>query len=334
MLATKVQLNELLATSRVRFPKVYDTSVEETTEDEGEEEEKEENGCDIETEVASLIKEKKAKKQVMEKATSSSLKAILENKLKEKKSGPLFHKSPGQTKRKFCDAINTEGESTQLQKRVGYLRQELKSSQDEAEKLKKKLGETRAELVQFKELNKRLQDALLTKIENPGNQKTKERPPSSPQAQITPPHTHSPRHDHHQGEKPLEDVLQEENGKLHIGAKVWLPKDKWTAIVDQPKHSMFVKTLMVAIWGTNVLKGKSLEGKTCPRFKGDRAAKPPLTPTKVSAMKDRFMDRLNGYQLESSAKKEEFAKFNKYVCEKLQDIHRAALKTENSQPSK
>lgn len=58
MLATKVQLDKMLATSRVRFPKVYDTSVVETTEDGGEDEEKEENGCDIETEVASLTKEK------------------------------------------------------------------------------------------------------------------------------------------------------------------------------------------------------------------------------------------------------------------------------------
>lgn len=51
-------MNELLATCKVKFRNVYDTSVEEITEDEGEEVEKEQNLCDIETDVESLAKEK------------------------------------------------------------------------------------------------------------------------------------------------------------------------------------------------------------------------------------------------------------------------------------
>lgn len=73
--------------------------------------------------------------------------------------------------------------------------------------------------------------------------------------------------------------------QIHIGGDVWMHSNRWSAICNEPKHSMFVKNMMVAIWGTSTLKGKSLEGKICPRFKGDRAAKPPLTPTKVSVMK-------------------------------------------------
>lgn len=38
------------------------------------------------------------------------------------------------------------------------------------------------------------------------------------------------------------------------------PKDKWDALQMQERHFIFVRDLAVAIWGTEVLRDRSVEG--------------------------------------------------------------------------
>lgn len=72
--------------------------------------------------------------------------------------------------------------------------------------------------------------------------------------------------------------------QVHIGQNVWLPVKTWEMLQLQNKNSVFVKNLAVAIWGSDKLKDKSVDGKACNRFKGN-AAKPPLSPVKLDTMK-------------------------------------------------
>lgn len=46
---------------------------------------------------------------------------------------------------------------------------------------------------------------------------------------------------------------------------------------------------------------------------------------------ERFMDRLKKHHPETEKQQEEFSKFNKYVCQKLQDNSRGAVKSEKDQ---
>lgn len=76
--------------------------------------------------------------------------------------------------------------------------------------------------------------------------------------------------------------------QVHIGCGVWLREDVWKRVQAHTKDSLFVKELAVAIWGTATLKTRSLTGKECPTTKGE--AKPPLTPTKLKALRGMFTD--------------------------------------------
>lgn len=57
--------------------------------------------------------------------------------------------------------------------------------------------------------------------------------------------------------------------QVHIGCGVWLREDVWKRVQAHTKDSLFVKELAVAIWGTAILKTRSLTGKECPTTKGD-----------------------------------------------------------------
>ena len=73
--------------------------------------------------------------------------------------------------------------------------------------------------------------------------------------------------------------------QISIGAGVSIGKHQWDALQSQQKHSLFVKGLAVAVWGTDTLKDRSLDGKVCPRFKNEREPRPPLSPEKLKAVK-------------------------------------------------
>lgn len=66
---------------------------------------------------------------------------------------------------------------------------------------------------------------------------------------------------------------------------MWLPIDKWEMISNQKKHSLYVKYLATAVWGTDGLKERSIDGKVCNRFGQERGAKRALTPRKLRVVK-------------------------------------------------
>ncbi|XP_033114048.1 BEN domain-containing protein 5-like [Anneissia japonica] len=102
---------------------------------------------------------------------------------------------------------------------------------------------------------------------------------------------------------------------------------KWQLILANKKASMFVKQLVVSVWGSDILANKSVEGKLCPRHKGTgKIAKPALTPKKYNAVRERFIEYLSN----SGQTREEIAvestKFNKFITEKIGDLNRPLKK--------
>lgn len=71
-----------------------------------------------------------------------------------------------------------------------------------------------------------------------------------------------------------------------------IPTKKWDIVRRVEGDSKFCKSLAVVIWGTTVLKQRSVTGMKC-NAKKAAEAKPPLTPEKVSAIKGRTVKSSN-----------------------------------------
>ncbi|XP_041038945.1 uncharacterized protein LOC121275425 [Carcharodon carcharias] len=80
------------------------------------------------------------------------------------------------------------------------------------------------------------------------------------------------------------------DGKVQLQGGIEIPESQWWSICNQRTNSLFVKSLAVAIWGSTVLRDSSIYGGECLHFinAGDTPprAKPPLSPRKLSALKD------------------------------------------------
>ena len=68
---------------------------------------------------------------------------------------------------------------------------------------------------------------------------------------------------------------------------VFIDQAIWAKIGSSKKHSIFVKDLAVAVFGTEVLKTSSVEGKLSPRYKKvpGKVAKPALCPRMLNGVK-------------------------------------------------
>ncbi|XP_037579969.1 BEN domain-containing protein 5 [Dermacentor silvarum] len=116
---------------------------------------------------------------------------------------------------------------------------------------------------------------------------------------------------------------------VDIGQGLRIPMGAWKRIQLQPKDSLFVKELVVAIWDPADLKGRSLQGKHCPRFP-DRPLKEPLTPWKVAVMRECYKERLLRLGLPADLLQNSLKRMNHFVVEKLADVEKQAKRTEKT----
>ncbi|KAJ8017712.1 BEN domain-containing protein 5 [Holothuria leucospilota] len=306
---SKEKVQERSQSSRLKLPKVIDTSVEENSSSEEEAEKAQEM----------VTKEKKQKTKEKDISRQSSLRAILSESLSKKQQNPLFHE--GSQNPRSCS------ECKELQKSVATQKRSLDELQLKVKRLKQDREEYVASLGQYKKLNQRLQAKLLEFLEQPGSskksptvvsvaldkQKAVEQKVSPAKAKDGTKIT--------DGESETK-LYSEQDGKVFLGGDIWLTTAKWHAVDSQKRHSIFVKSLLTAVWGTDNLKDRSIGGKVCPRFSGERDAKRPLSPAKLKIVKECFIHRLRQRGLSTEAVMYEDLRFNKYVSEKLQDIAR------------
>ncbi|XP_077561639.1 BEN domain-containing protein 5-like [Haemaphysalis longicornis] len=112
---------------------------------------------------------------------------------------------------------------------------------------------------------------------------------------------------------------------VDIGQGLFVPRETWRRVQAREKDSMFVKDLLVAIWSPAQLQGRSLQGKHSPRFPG-RPKKDPLTPWKVSAMRNCYKHRLDKRGVPDDVQPMVLKQLNHYIVEKIADIDRTAKK--------
>lgn len=111
-----------------------------------------------------LFNLQKEKQKEIKKGTTSTLKTVISNRLKQKQLTPLF----GSSSKRSLDSIDKSFSDDHDESSRKKVARELQAALAENETLKKKLANSRAEALQYKELNKRLQDSLLIKIESQG----------------------------------------------------------------------------------------------------------------------------------------------------------------------
>uniref|UniRef100_A0A9J8DM32 BEN domain-containing protein n=2 Tax=Cyprinus carpio carpio TaxID=630221 RepID=A0A9J8DM32_CYPCA len=99
-----------------------------------------------------------------------------------------------------------------------------------------------------------------------------------------------------------------------------IPTKKWDIVRRVEGDSKFCKSLAVVIWGTTVLKQRSVTGMKC-NAKKAAEAKPPLTPEKVSAIKECLSQKLKERGHTSEEINKRLLSVRKYLAEKISDIN-------------
>ncbi|KAJ8049661.1 BEN domain-containing protein 5 [Holothuria leucospilota] len=200
------------------------------------------------------------------------------------------------------------------------------------------------EYKQCRELNRNLQKVLIDSVSPKSSHKGKATPKSSPpkvgssskaSSEVTAVSPNTPKCPIDTNELIVEEdevqegedegpLYSEQDGKIAIGGGIKLKKEQWEVLGCQKKPSLFVKNLAVSVWGSDVLRNRSVDGKICPRYK--TAPRKPLTPTKIDAVRKCFRRHMQQQGLSDEELKTEEGKMKKYINEKIQDINRSFRK--------
>ncbi|MEE6495473.1 hypothetical protein FKM82_002061 [Ascaphus truei] len=126
---------------------------------------------------------------------------------------------------------------------------------------------------------------------------------------------------------PVLDKYTLENGKVHLGSGIWVDEEKWHQLQVTQGDSKFTKNLAVMIWGTEVLKNRSVTG-VATKKKKDAIPKPPLSPHKLSVVRECMYDRIAQETVDENEIAQRLSKVNKYICEKIMDINKSCKNEE------
>ncbi|KAJ8018628.1 BEN domain-containing protein 5 [Holothuria leucospilota] len=260
--ASEEELEKKVSSTRVRVPKILDTSVEFSSDDE------------IASERTAVAKERKEKK-VQQSSLSRSLGGILAEKVAKKKSSPLFQ-NPSSN---FSETSATACTCGTLAK-YDAAKKRYREAEAENLQLKSSLKKLKEDEATYLHLNRELQSQLLEQLKGKASLKSKGemKQPSHSVSVID------------SDSEVLEDKRSSmkyatEDGKVCIGKDIYISELQWDLAEAQKTNSLFVKNLAVSVWGTAVLKNRSVEGRVCPRFKDQREARSPLSPNKLNAIK-------------------------------------------------
>ncbi|XP_054721346.1 BEN domain-containing protein 5-like [Uloborus diversus] len=132
-----------------------------------------------------------------------------------------------------------------------------------------------------------------------------------------------------------EDVeVNLETMEVELGAGISINKKVYQGICELDDVRKFTKSLAVAIWGSDVLAGRSVKGRACrnrngpkkvdvestPTHSNQQQAKPPLTPEKLAVISGQMREYLVKRKRDCVEIEKELKKRNKYLSDKIQDI--------------
>ncbi|XP_041277461.1 BEN domain-containing protein 5 isoform X2 [Onychostruthus taczanowskii] len=225
----------------------------------------------------------------------------------------------------------------QQQEEMRHIQQELERTRRQLVQQAKKLKEYGAlvsEMKELRDLNRRLQDVLLLRL-GPAIEVEKVKPESiepEPEVQKTF-NEEANTSTYYPAPVPVMDKYILENGKVHLGSGIWVDEEKWHQLQVTQGDSKYTKNLAVMIWGTDVLKNRSVTG-VATKKKKDAVPKPPLSPHKLSIVRECLYDRIAQETVDETEIAQRLSKVNKYICEKIMDINKSCKNEERREIAK
>ncbi|XP_038268828.1 BEN domain-containing protein 5 isoform X4 [Dermochelys coriacea] len=221
----------------------------------------------------------------------------------------------------------------QQQEEMRHIQQELERTRRQLVQQAKKLKEYGAlvsEMKELRDLNRRLQDVLLLRLgSGPAIELEKGKPESiEPEPEIQKTFSEEANTStYYPAPVPVMDKYILENGKVHLGSGIWVDEEKWHQLQVTQGDSKYTKNLAVMIWGTDVLKNRSVTG-VATKKKKDAVPKPPLSPHKLSIVRECLYDRIAQETVDETEIAQRLSKVNKYICEKIMDINKSCKNEE------
>uniref|UniRef100_A0A803TQU4 BEN domain-containing protein n=1 Tax=Anolis carolinensis TaxID=28377 RepID=A0A803TQU4_ANOCA len=178
----------------------------------------------------------------------------------------------------------------QQQEEMRHIQQELERTRRQLVQQAKKLkeyGTLVSEMKELRDLNRRLQDVLLLRLgSGPALELEKVTPESiEPESEVQTTFSEEANTStYYPAALPVMDKYILENGKVHLGSGIWVDEEKWHQLQVTQGDSKYTKNLAVMIWGTDVLKNRSVTG-VATKKKKDAVPKPPLSPHKLSIVR-------------------------------------------------
>lgn len=154
----------------------------------------------------------------------------------------------------------------QQQEEMRHLQQELERTRRQLVQQAKKLKEYGAlvsEMKELRDLNRRLQDVLLLRLGS-GPAIDLEKVKSEclePEPELRSTFSEEANtSSYFPAPAPVMDKYILDNGKVHLGSGIWVDEEKWHQLQVTQGDSKYTKNLAVMIWGTDVLKNRSVTG--------------------------------------------------------------------------
>ncbi|XP_054547747.1 BEN domain-containing protein 5 isoform X1 [Talpa occidentalis] len=221
----------------------------------------------------------------------------------------------------------------QQQEEMRHLQQELERTRRQLVQQAKKLKEYGAlvsEMKELRDLNRRLQDVLLLRLGS-GPAIDLEKVKSEclePEPELRSTFSEEANtSSYYPAPAPVMDKYILDNGKVHLGSGIWVDEEKWHQLQVTQGDSKYTKNLAVMIWGTDVLKNRSVTG-VATKKKKDAIPKPPLSPHKLSIVRECLYDRIAQETVDETEIAQRLSKVNKYICEKIMDINKSCKNEE------
>ncbi|XP_073499611.1 BEN domain-containing protein 5 isoform X2 [Phyllobates terribilis] len=225
----------------------------------------------------------------------------------------------------------------QQQVEMRHIQHELERTRRQLVQQAKKLkdyGTLVTEVKELRVLNRRLQDVLLLRLGSGFTMelKTENLELFEPEPEITKPITEEANTSSffYPPPTPILDKYILDNGKVHLGSGVWVNEEKWHQLQATQGDSKYTKNLAVMIWGTDVLKNRSVTG-VATKKKKDASPKPPLSPHKLSVIRECVYDRIAQDTMDENEIAQRLSKVNKYICEKIMDINKSCKNEERKE---
>ncbi|XP_048353345.1 BEN domain-containing protein 5-like isoform X4 [Sphaerodactylus townsendi] len=221
----------------------------------------------------------------------------------------------------------------QQQEEMRHIQQELERTRRQLVQQAKKLkeyGTLVSEMKELRDLNRRLQDVLLLRLGSGSAIELEKVNPESIEPEPEVQKTFSEEANtssYYPAAVPVMDKYILENGKVHLGSGIWVDGEKWHQLQVTQGDSKYTKNLAVMIWGTDVLKNRSVTG-VATKKKKDAIPKPPLSPHKLSIVRECLYDRIAQETVDETEIAQRLSKVNKYICEKIMDINKSCKNEE------